>query len=54
MRGRTTLLIAHRLAMIQKVNRIIDAGRHHEPAARNPLYARLAALQFGGSEMESK
>jgi ATP-binding cassette, subfamily B, bacterial len=60
-RRRTTLVIAHRLATIQKVDRIVvmdggrivDTGRHRELTARNPLYARLAALQFGSSENES-
>lgn len=55
MRERTTLVIAHRLATIQKADRIVvmdggrivDIGHHHELVARDPLYARLAALQFG-------
>jgi ATP-binding cassette subfamily B protein len=55
MRGRTTLIIAHRLATVLKADRIavmehgriIDIGAHAELVARNPLYARLAALQFG-------
>lgn len=58
MRERTTLVIAHRLATIQKADRIVvmdsgrivDTGRHHELVARDPLYARLAALQFGEGE----
>jgi ATP-binding cassette subfamily B protein len=55
MRGHTTLVIAHRLATVLKADRIVvmDAGRvveegsHQELVARNGLYARLAALQFG-------
>jgi ATP-binding cassette subfamily B protein len=55
MRGRTTLVIAHRLATVQRADRIfvldrgqlVDAGTHAELAARGGLYARLAALQFG-------
>jgi ATP-binding cassette subfamily B protein len=55
MAGRTTLVIAHRLATVLKADRIVvmDAGRvveqgiHAELAARGGLYARLADLQFG-------
>jgi ATP-binding cassette subfamily B protein len=54
MRGRTVLIIAHRLATVRHVDRIavIESGRivatgtHDELIAANPLYARLAALQF--------
>ncbi|MFW3899466.1 ABC transporter transmembrane domain-containing protein [Pseudomonas bharatica] len=55
MAGRTTLVIAHRLATVQHADRIavIDGGKmvaigsHRQLIAENPLYARLAALQFG-------
>ncbi len=55
MEARTTLIIAHRLATVKSVNRIavIDHGRligvgsHEELLGTNPLYARLAELQFG-------
>jgi ATP-binding cassette subfamily B protein len=54
MRGRTTIVIAHRLATVQRVDRIfvldhgrlVDAGTHAELVARAGLYARLAAMQF--------
>jgi len=54
MAGRTTIVIAHRLATIQKLKRIVvmDQGRilaegsHAELVARGGLYARLADLQF--------
>lgn len=54
MKGRTTVIIAHRLATILHADQIvvmdegrnIAAGSHHELLANNQLYARLAALQF--------
>jgi ATP-binding cassette subfamily B protein len=55
MKNRTTLVIAHRLSTVKKVDRIvvIDGGRivaignHDELMRSSELYAKLANLQFG-------
>ncbi|MBI5430091.1 MAG: ATP-binding cassette domain-containing protein [Nitrosomonadales bacterium] len=54
MQGRTTLIIAHRLATVQKVDRIVvlehgrvvEAGTPEDLRTQGGLYARLARLQF--------
>jgi len=55
MDGRTTLVIAHRLATVRAADRIVvmeagkivEQGTHRDLATGSGLYARLAALQFG-------
>jgi len=52
--GRTTVIIAHRLATVQRADRIIVMGRrkdrrdgtHASLVALGGIYANLAALQF--------
>ncbi|MFP4602775.1 MAG: ABC transporter transmembrane domain-containing protein [Halochromatium sp.] len=54
MRGRTSIVIAHRLATVRNADRIlvldqgriVACGRHETLLAEDGLYARLAALQF--------
>ncbi|MDH5555813.1 MAG: ABC transporter transmembrane domain-containing protein [Alphaproteobacteria bacterium] len=54
MEGRTTIVIAHRLATVLKADRIavmdqgviVDEGTHAQLSAAGGLYARLARLQF--------
>ena len=54
MRDRTTLVIAHRLATVQKADlivvldhgRLVEQGTHTELVARKGVYAGLASLQF--------
>nr|WP_319387719.1 ABC transporter transmembrane domain-containing protein [uncultured Roseibium sp.] len=55
MEGRTTLVIAHRLATVLQADRIVvmedgrivETGTHAELSAAGGLYAKLARLQFG-------
>ena len=64
MSGRTTLVIAHRLATVLKADRILvmEAGRiveegdHASLVAKGGVYARLARLQFeqGASALEAQ
>nr|WP_108658871.1 ABC transporter transmembrane domain-containing protein [Acuticoccus kandeliae] len=54
--GRTTLVIAHRLAtvvsagriLVMDGGRIVETGTHEELSRQSGIYGRLAALQFGG------
>lgn len=58
--GRTTLVIAHRLATVLKADRIavidqgclVATGRHEDLLRAGGLYARLATLQFGLGDNE--
>jgi ATP-binding cassette subfamily B protein len=54
MQGRTTIVIAHRLATVLKADRIlvmdggriVEEGTHQSLVAKGGIYARLAKLQF--------
>lgn len=60
MKDRTTVVIAHRLATVQKADRIlvmengriVEAGTHDELVRRGGIYAHLAELQFGREAAE--
>jgi ABC-type multidrug transport system fused ATPase/permease subunit len=61
MRGRTTLVIAHRLATVRRADRIlvldrgriVEAGTHDDLFRRGGLYRELFDLQFGGGVLPS-
>lgn len=59
MRDRTTLVVAHRLATVQRADRIVvmeagqivESGTHVQLSAAGGLYARLAAMQFSDAAL---
>ncbi len=59
MKGRTTLIIAHRLATVMHADKIvlvdngqmIGEGTHEQLISQSPLYRRLSALQFDKTSM---
>jgi len=58
MSGRTTLIIAHRLATVASANsiyvldqgRVVEQGKHKELLAKTGVYSRLYELQFAGTD----
>ena len=61
MEGKTSIVIAHRLATVIRADaifviddgKVIDQGTHKELLARDGLYSRLYELQFRGEEQDS-
>jgi subfamily B ATP-binding cassette protein MsbA len=62
MEGRTSIVIAHRLATVRRADvifvidqgRVVEQGTHDELLASGGLYSHLYELQFSGEEAESR
>jgi subfamily B ATP-binding cassette protein MsbA len=62
MRGRTTIVIAHRLSTVEKADRIValehgriaETGTHRELLARGGIYDKLYRIQFSGEPVTSE
>ncbi|WP_319496581.1 ABC transporter transmembrane domain-containing protein [uncultured Cohaesibacter sp.] len=62
MKGRTTIVIAHRLATVKKADRLlvldkgalVEQGSHESLVAEGGLYARLARLQFSMDALDDE
>ena len=60
-KGRTVIVIAHRLSTVKHANKIVvisegeiaDSGRHEELLEKNPLYKKLYNMQFSAGDQES-
>jgi subfamily B ATP-binding cassette protein MsbA len=62
MEGKTSIVIAHRLATVRRADkifvidggRVVEQGTHEELLTRGGLYARLYELQFSGEEEQQR